>query len=104
MAPDDRTIQLWEQQAAQADQVETMLATNGWKIITEYLKDMYEQKILDTFRRIPGDARLDAGFRILQGQYQMLQHVMHAPREVIELGEQARRHLGDICEQAKTGA
>jgi hypothetical protein len=89
-------VQTWEDQADKADKVRQMIACEGWNIVTSYLKDIYERKILDTFRRIPGDAKYDAGFRILQGEYQMLQHVMHVPREIIDLGEQARRHIADL--------
>ncbi len=92
----NNNVQIWEEQVAQADRVKQLIASDGWKIVEQYLKSIYERKILDAFRRIPGDVKYDACFRILQGEYQMLQHVMHVPREIIDLGEQARRHLADL--------
>lgn len=95
----DELIREWEQQIADAEEVRTITRSKGWKVICQYMKTVYEGKILDSFRRIPGDVTYDAGFRILQGEYQMLHHLMRVPQELVEIGEQAKRSL-ERTEQA----
>jgi len=87
------TQTVWEQQIAEADKIKEFVKSEGWKILIKYLKDVYERKILDSFRRIPGNSDYDVGFRILQGEYQMLNHVLRIPNELMEIGEQAKNYL-----------
>ena len=90
--------QAWEQQIVEADKVKDLVKSEGWKIVIKYLKDVYERKIFDSFRRIPGNSDYDVGFRILQGEYQMLNHVMRIPGELIEIGEQAKNYIERLAQ------
>ena len=92
------TTEIWEQQINEADKVKELIKNEGWQIIIKYLNDVYERKILDSFRRIPGNSDYDVGFRILQGEYQMLNHVLRIPNELIEIGEQAKNYLEKLSE------
>lgn len=89
----DKKITLWEQQITDSDDIKELVQSKGWKVMINHLKQVYEAKILDGFRRIPGDSKHDVGFRILQGEYQMLYQIFRVPFEIIEIGEQAKRNI-----------
>lgn len=95
----DDMIQFWEQQIANAEAIKDLIKSPGWNILFEHVNDVYEKKILDTFRRIPGSAQYDVGFRILQGEYQMMHQLFRAPQEIIEIGDQAKRNIAKIEEK-----
>jgi|GEM_PF-3291083 len=96
MHNNDNRITDLEKQVGQSSAVEQMISSDGWKVYSDYVTKHYEQKILDTFRRIPGNSHYDAGFRILQGEYQMLQHILRIPYEIMEIGEQAKKRIESI--------
>ncbi|RJP57884.1 MAG: hypothetical protein C4541_09090 [Candidatus Auribacter fodinae] len=93
MTYSDDMIRTWEEQVDRADAVRQMAQSKGWRIMCEHSTQLYEKKILDSFRRISGETNYDAGFRILQGEYQMLNHLLRVPQEIIEIGDQAKRNL-----------
>lgn len=94
----EKTAALWERQVAEAEKVKELIQSEGWDIFKKYLKNVYERKILDSFRRIPGNTDYDVGFRILQGEYQMLNHTIRIPNELIEIGEQAKNYLAKLSD------
>ncbi len=89
----DDQIKTIENQIMESECVKEMVNSTGWKVFSAYVTKYYEQKILDTFRRIPGSSQYDVSFRILQGEYQMLQQILRSPYEILEIGEQAKRKL-----------
>ncbi len=89
----DKKIAVWEQQITASDEIKELVQTKGWKVMVNHLKQVYESKILDSFRRIPAESKHDVGFRILQGEYQMLYQIFRVPFEIIEIGEQAKRNI-----------
>ena len=93
MIRSDEQIRFWEDRVGNAESVKELLQSKGWAVLTDHLRDIYENKILDTFRRIPGNAKYDVGFRILQGEYQMMHNLFRIPHEIIELGDQAQKNI-----------
>ncbi len=93
MVNSDRMIKFWEQQVNNAENIKKLISHPGWNVLFEHIKDVHEKKILDTFRRIPGSSQYDAGFRILQGEYQMMHTLLRSPQEIIEIGEQAKKNI-----------
>ncbi len=89
----DKKIVLWEKQITDSDNIKELVQSEGWKVMVNHLKEIHETKILDSFRRIPADSKHDVGFRILQGEYQMLYQIFRVPFEIIEIGEQAKRNI-----------
>ena len=36
----NNNVQIWEEQVAQADRVKQLIASDGWKIVEQYLKSI----------------------------------------------------------------
>ncbi|MCB1195007.1 hypothetical protein KDK77_02375 [bacterium] len=99
MNTNEAQVTFWEERIDNGEAVRDLLNSKGWVVFCDHLRDVYENKILDTFRRIPGNAKYDVGFRILQGEYQMMHNLFRVPYEIIELGEQARKNLDALEEK-----